>query len=100
MSPSEPLPNVMKMLGELRLPQQSISSFLNETLKKVQPSLRLEEVSGGISQRIASMTTAADLSRQLLRSFEPASSSIQKAISEAARGVAAYHITDSIAKAA
>ncbi|MEO8428183.1 MAG: hypothetical protein ABI651_13820 [Verrucomicrobiota bacterium] len=104
MNPDEPLNNLVKKFEGPHLPQQDINSFLNEALKKTQVAARLADLSGDIGKRLASMASAADLSRQLLRSFEPPKSPFQRIIDEAARTAAVYRnlgsFTDTIAKAA
>lgn len=104
MNPNEPLQNALKKLEAPHLPQQGIESFLNEALKKANAAEPIAALSGDLSKRIAAMTSAADWSRQLLRSFEPPKSPFQKIIDEAARAAAVYRnlgsLTDTIAKAA
>ena len=104
MNPNDPLQGALKNLEEPHLPQQGINSFLNEALKKADAAGNLASLSGDLSKRIASMTSAADWSRQLLRSFEPQKSPLQKIIDEAARTAAVYRNlgsqTDTIMRAA
>src|SRR5436309_16115438 len=104
MNPKDPLQNALKKPEAPHLPQQGINSFLNEALKKAHTEGNIAALSGNISKRLASMKSAAEWSQQLLRSFEPPKSPLQKIIDEAARAAAVYRnlgsLTDTITKAA
>ncbi len=104
MNLSDPLQDALKKLETPHLPQQGIDSFLNEALKKAHSAGNFAALSGDLGKHIAAMTSAADWSRRLLRSFEPPKSPFQKIIDEAARAAAVYRnlgsLTDTIAKAA
>lgn len=104
MNLNDPLQDALKKLEAPHLPQQGIDSFLNEALKKAHSAGNFAARSGDLSKHIAAMTSAADWSRRLLRSFEPPKSPFQKVIDEAARAAAVYRnlgsLTDTIAKAA
>lgn len=104
MNVNDPLQGGLKKIEAPHLPQQGIDSLLNEVLKKAYAAGNFAALSGDISKRIAEMTSAADWSRLLLRSFEPPKSPFQRIIDEAARSAAVYRklgsLTDTIAKAA
>lgn len=103
MNPNDPLKDAIKKLEAPHLPQQGINSFLNEALRKANAAGNLASFSDDLNKRIAAMTSAADWSRQLLRSFELPESPLQRIIDEAARTAAVYRnlssLTDTIANA-
>lgn len=104
MIPNDSLKDGLKRLEAPHVPQQGINSFFSEVLRKANAATNHAFLSGDLTKRISSMTSAADWSRQLLRSFEPTRSAFQKVIDDAARSEAVYRnlgsLADTVMKAA